>query len=140
MTRNISALLVGVLFGFGLSLSTMTDRHRVLAFLDVAGDWDPTLMLVMGGAVLVTLVVFRLILRRPAPLLDEHFHLPKKTHLDRDLVLGAAIFGIGWGIGGFCPGPGLAGLWSLAPNPLIFSTCLVAGGLLAGVFTVPSGR
>ena len=130
--RQLAALIVGVLFGLGLSLSTMTDRHRVLGFLDVAGDWDPTLLFVMGGAVLVTLVSFRFILRRPAPVLDERFQLPRKTELDGPLMGGAVIFGIGWGLGGFCPGPALAGLWSMAPNPVLFTASMVAGGLLAG--------
>ena len=82
MNRELSALLAGLIFGVGLSLSEMTDRHRVLGFLDVAGDWDPTLLFVVGGAALVTLVTFRFVLRRPGPMLEQQFHLPSKKDVD----------------------------------------------------------
>lgn len=131
MNRNVMALLSGLIFGLGLALSGMTDRHRVLGFLDVAGDWDPTLLFVMGGAVLVTLVTFRFVLRRPRPVLGSRFHLPSKQHVDGPLVAGAVLFGIGWGLAGFCPGPALASLMALTPNPVVFCVALVAGSFAA---------
>lgn len=110
MTRILGAGLAGILFGFGLALSGMTNPDKVLDFLDVTGSWDPSLLLVLGGAVGVTLVSFRFILRRPAPLLDRRFHLPSLRRTDGPLVVGAVLFGIGWGISGYCPGPAIASL------------------------------
>ena len=131
MNRLIVAVISGLLFGFGLSLSEMTNRHRVLGFLDVTGNWDASLVFVMGGAVLVTLVSFRFILKRSAPLFDESFYLPVKKHIDKRLIGGSALFGIGWGIAGYCPGPAIAGLGSLSLNPLLFFLCFIAGSYLA---------
>ncbi len=130
MKRLTAALVAGLLFGFGLSLARMTDRQRVLGFLDVAGDWDPTLVWVLGGAVGTTLITFRLILRREQPLLDAGFHLPTRTHLDRSLLIGASLFGIGWGIAGYCPGPGIAALGIGLPNAAVFVLALAAGSFL----------
>lgn len=132
MKQTLSAFLFGLVFGFGLALSTMTDRGRVLGFLDLAGDWDPTLLFVMGGAVLVTVVLFRFVLRCRTPLLASRFFLPDKTALDGPLLIGAAIFGIGWGLAGYCPGPAIAGLHALTINPVLFVVALVAGSLLGG--------
>lgn len=131
MNRDVTALLSGLIFGIGLALSGMTDRQRVLGFLDVAGDWDPTLVFVMGGAVLVTLITFRFVLRRSRPVLEETFHLPSKKRVDGPLVTGAVLFGVGWGLAGFCPGPALASLTALTPNPLLFCISLVAGSFAA---------
>jgi hypothetical protein len=131
MNRSLAALISGLMFGFGLALSGMTDRHRVLGFLDVTGDWDPTLLFVMGGAVAVTLITFRFVLRRPRPVLESQFHLPAKKHVDAPLVTGAVLFGIGWGLAGYCPGPALASLTALSLNPVVFCVGLVAGSLLA---------
>jgi hypothetical protein len=126
-----ASLISGSIFGFGLALSGMTDRHRVLGFLDVAGDWDPTLLFVMGGAVAVTLITFRFVLRRPVPVFETQFHLPARQHVDVPLVTGAALFGIGWGLAGYCPGPALASLTALSLNPFVFCVGLVAGSLVA---------
>lgn len=131
MAWLLSSTACGLLFGFGLALSQMTDRQRVLGFLDVAGNWDPTLIFVMGGAVVTTLLSFRFILKREAPLLDEKFHLPQLTRVDLKLVLGAALFGIGWGIAGYCPGPAIAALNSLTANPLLFFISFIIGSRLA---------
>lgn len=131
MNRELSALVAGLIFGAGLTLSEMTDRHRVLGFLDVTGDWDPTLLFVMGGAVLVTLVTFRFVLSRPGPVLEQQFHLPSKKNVDPPLIIGAVLFGIGWGVAGYCPGPGLASLTALTLNPYVFCFALIAGSLLA---------
>ena len=131
MNRDLSALLAGLIFGAGLSISGMTDRHRVLGFLDVAGAWDPTLVFVMGGAVLVTLITFRFVLQRPRPVLEQQFHLPSKKQVDAPIIVGAAVFGIGWGLAGYCPGPALASLTSLTLNPIVFCIALIVGSLLA---------
>lgn len=104
------ALISGLLFGIGLALSNMMDPAKVLNFLDVAGSWDPSLLFVMGGAIAITMPGFYFILKRPHPLLDKRFYVPDASHLDRQLVMGAALFGVGWGIGGFCPGPAFAAL------------------------------
>jgi uncharacterized membrane protein YedE/YeeE len=130
----ITALLIGTLFGLGLSISEMINPARVIGFLDIAGRWDPTLMFVMGGALAVTLPGYALILRRGRPLLDSHFFLPTKQALDRPLILGAVIFGIGWGLGGICPGPALAALASGSPGIVIFVVAMIAGQWLAGRF------
>ena len=131
MKRLLVAIVSGLLFGFGLSLSEMTNRHRVLAFLDVTGEWDASLIFVMGGAVFVTLVSFRFILKRTAPVFDESFHLPLRKSIDAKLIGGSALFGIGWGIAGYCPGPAIAALGSFTLNPLLFLLCFIAGSYLA---------
>ena len=126
MKQNLVALLSGLLFGLGLSLSQMIDRERVLAFLDITGNWDSTLLFVLGGAVGVTVIAFRFVLRLPHPIWGKKFDLPTKTHLDRPLILGAAIFGIGWGLAGYCPGPALTALvfwWSQSYNLPIGFNC-----------------
>ncbi len=107
--KPLVALLCGLIFGAGLTVSGMTDPARVAGFLDLFGAWDPTLAFVMGGALAVAVPGFQWLLRRPRPQLDERFHLPTRQGIDRDLWLGAALFGIGWGLSGFCPGPALAG-------------------------------
>lgn len=129
MKQNLMALVCGVLFGCGLGLSQMVDRDRVLGFLDVAGVWDPTLLFVLGGAVGVTMISFRLILRLPHPGLADRFDLPTAKDIDISLVAGAAIFGIGWGIAGYCPGPGIAALILGSLNPVLFLLGAIAGSL-----------
>lgn len=104
------AFLSGILFGTGLTLSQMANPDKVLNFLDVTGNWDPSLILVMIGALSVTVLFFRIILKRPKPLFDEKFYLSTKSAIDKPLIIGATIFGIGWGISGYCPGPVVAGL------------------------------
>ena len=127
----ITATLSGLLFGFGLSLSEMTNRHRVLGFLDVTGDWDASLIFVMAGAVLVTVITFHFILKQSAPLLGGKFHLPLIKSLDAKLFGGAAIFGIGWSIAGYCPGPAISALGSLSANPLVFFIFFIIGSCSA---------
>ncbi|HHP7244209.1 MAG TPA: DUF6691 family protein [Elainellaceae cyanobacterium] len=127
--QNLVALVSGVIFGFGLSLSQMIDRDRVLGFLDIAGIWDPTLLFVLGGAVGVTLIAFRWVLRQPYPLVAEKFYLPTRHDIDLPLVIGAAIFGIGWGIAGYCPGPGITALVLGIWNPVLFVVALIVGSL-----------
>lgn len=127
MTPVVSALFIGMLFGFGLAVSEMIDPARVIGFLDVAGSWDPTLLFVMGGALALTVPAFPLILRRVRPLLADFFALPTKSKLDGPLIAGAIIFGIGWGIAGFCPGPALAALASGSPTVALFVVAMIAG-------------
>lgn len=110
MKLIITALISGILFGIGLTLSQMTIPNKVIGFLDLAGNWDPSLIFVMVGALTVTIISFRTILKRPNPLFDQKFYLSSKSALDKPLLIGAAIFGIGWGISGYCPGPSVAGL------------------------------
>lgn len=131
MKKILAALASGTLFGAGLAWSGMTDPARVTGFLDVAGAWDPTLALVMIAGLAVATPAFRLILGRPRPLLDERFRLPTKTALDRPLLAGAAVFGVGWGLAGLCPGPALAGLVTGSPLVLLFVAAMVAGQWLA---------
>lgn len=114
MQRNLTSSLAGLVFGFGLGLSGMTHPEKVLDFLDVSGTWDASLLFVLGGAVGVTLVSFRFILRMKKPVLAERFIITKETHIDRQIIIGAMLFGIGWGISGYCPGPAVALL--AAPN------------------------
>ncbi len=139
MGRYISIFIAGLLFGLGLAISSMTHAAKVLGFLDVAGDWDPSLLLVLGGAVGVTAVAFRFILRRPAPLIEPVFRLPTAKDIDGPLLVGAAIFGIGWGISGYCPGPAIASL--AAPNweTWIFLPAVFLGAFLHRVSTMSPG-
>lgn len=104
------ALIAGLLFGLGLAISSMMDPAKVLNFLDVTGNWDPSLFFVMGGAVAVTMPGFHFILKRPHPVFDKRFYVPDASVIDGPLLIGAALFGVGWGIGGLCPGPAFAGL------------------------------
>jgi len=110
MKARLAALISGILFGLGLTVSQMVNPKKVLGFLDVAGQWDPSLLLVMGGGVLVTVLSFPWIQRRGRPLWAERFSLPTRSDIDRNLLLGAALFGIGWAIAGYCPGPAIAAL------------------------------
>lgn len=126
MKRALSAFFAGALFAVGLILGGMTQPAKVIGFLDVTGHWDPSLAFVMGGAVLVYAVLFRLFVRRPTPLFESKFHLPSRRDIDSRLVIGAAIFGIGWGLAGYCPGPGFASL-TAGRLPLVFVAALILG-------------
>jgi uncharacterized protein len=127
MNRIFVALFCGILFGVGLTFAQMTNPEKVLNFLDIAGNWDPSLIFVMLGALLITVVSFRFILKRPAPLLDEKFYLASKSAIDKPLLAGAALFGIGWGLGGYCPGPIVAGLGLGNTESFILLAALYAG-------------
>lgn len=129
--RILVALAAGGWFGVGLALGGMTDPRVVLGFLDVgaipAGGWNPRLAFVLGGALAVTFAGYRLAWRRGRPWFAEAFSLPAKTKIDRRLLLGAALFGAGWGIAGYCPGPALAALPALAPGGIAFVAAMLAG-------------
>lgn len=130
LAQALAALGCGTIFGFGLSLSGMLDPARVQGFLDVFGAWDPSLMFVLGGAVLVAMAGMMLVRKMAKPVLAETFDLPTKTRIDTPLVLGSAIFGIGWGLGGFCPGPAIASLPMGYGTVAIFIVAMVVGMLL----------
>jgi uncharacterized membrane protein YedE/YeeE len=130
MIRSVWALLSGAVFGLGLAISEMINPAKVLAFLDVAGRWDPSLALVMAGALAVTLISFHLILRRPAPLLGGGFEVPSRRNIDRPLVAGAALFGIGWGLVGYCPGPAIASVVFGHPKSFVFIVAMILGAWL----------
>jgi uncharacterized membrane protein YedE/YeeE len=123
----VSAFIVGLVFGIGLIIAGMTNPAKVQGFLDLAGNWDPSLAFVMGGAILVALVAFRFAGKRQRSLLGEAMRLPTATHIDRRLVLGGLAFGAGWGLAGFCPGPALASLATGGVKALIFTGAMVAG-------------
>lgn len=125
--RGFIAFIVGFIFALGLGLSGMTQPHIVRGFLDVTGSWDWRLMGVMVGAIAIHAVTFRLILKRSSPLLDSNFHVPSKTLIDARLVIGAMIFGIGWGWTGICPGPGIVGLASGRSEFFYFVGAMIIG-------------
>jgi hypothetical protein len=127
---SLAAFASGALFGAGLAMSGMTDARRVLGFLDLFGDFDPTLLFVLGGAVMTTVVLFRFVLGRGSPVLATTFHLSNLRRIDRRLLLGAAVFGVGWGIAGYCPGPALAGLGIASREALWFVPAMIGGMLL----------
>ena len=130
MTRVLAAFVAGALFGIGLVVGKMTDPNVVLGFLDVAGAFDPTLLFVMFGAVATTTLAFRFVLQRGRPVLDADFHLPTRTVIDRDLVAGAVVFGVGWGIAGYCPGPMLVGMAGGAWTAWVFLPAMLLGAVL----------
>ena len=126
--KRISALTSGLLFGLGLAASGMTDTQKVIGFLDVFGDWDPDLMFVTGAAVITTFIGFKLVLSRvEKPLFGPLFSIPTRSDIDSRLVLGSALFGIGWGLYGYCPGPALASIVYLSPITMGFLISMVIG-------------
>lgn len=131
--RFLLGLASGLVFGLGLVISGMSNPAKVLNFLDIFGTWDPSLAFVMGGASLTTFVGYRLAWRRERPLLMPRFEIPTRADIDVPLLTGAAIFGIGWGIGGFCPGPAWTALPLAAPGTLAFLPAMLAG-MLAGLW------
>lgn len=135
MTKNITALLCGILFGLGLTISQMNNPDKVLAFLDIFGEWDASLAFVMGGALITLATLQHFIFKREHPIFDTQFHLPTKNNLiDKRLILGAIIFGFGWGLIGFCPGAVLAAFGDGKIEPFIFTLALGAGMMLFSWF------
>lgn len=127
MNSLLAAFAAGLLFAIGLGISGMTQPAKVTAFLDFAGDWDPSLACVMIGAIIVHAAFYRLIRRRPTPLFASAFSIPTRIDLDPRLVGGAALFGIGWGMGGFCPGPAVTSLVSGQVSVVIFVAAMIVG-------------
>ncbi|WP_208352864.1 DUF6691 family protein [Pseudaestuariivita rosea] len=131
--RLILSYVIGLIFGVGISISGMANPAKVLNFFDIAGTWDPSLAFVMGGALAVTFVGYRFVLRRPSPLLASGFQLPTRRDLDLPLIAGSAIFGVGWGIAGFCPGGALPALGTGRSEVFIFVGALLAGIIAAKI-------
>lgn len=128
--QHVVALFSGLLFAIGLGVAGMTNPNKVLNFLDVSGTWDPSLAFVMGGAILVYMPVFRLLKGRDAPMWAPDFHWPTKKDVDTKLVIGSILFGAGWGIAGFCPGPAIVAATGLSAPVLLFFAAMVTGMLL----------
>lgn len=125
--QPLAALLCGTLFGFGLALSGMLNPARVQGFLDLFGAWDPSLIFVLGGAVLVAMAGMLVVRRMQRPVLADSFQIPENRSIDAKLLLGSALFGIGWGLGGFCPGPALAALSMGYLAPVVFVVAMICG-------------
>lgn len=128
--QNIAALMTGILFGFGLGVAQMIDPNKIQNFLDIAGAWDASLMLVLGAALGVSFFAIRTILKQQSPRFAARFSLPSKPNVDRSLLIGAALFGIGWGMAGYCPGPGFAALALSSWEPAIFLLTMTVGFIL----------
>lgn len=128
--QTLAALIAGLVFGLGLIVSGMANPEKVLGFLDLAGLWDPSLAFVMGGAIIVGLVAFAIARRRTLSFLGLKMNIPTATHIDKRLVIGSLMFGIGWGIAGFCPGPGLVALGAGEGKAAVFVASMVAGMLV----------
>jgi uncharacterized protein len=124
---SISALIVGFIFAIGLGLSGMTNPKNVVSFLDVFGDWNPSLVFVMGGALLVHMVFFRVITKRASPLFASQFQIPNRRDIDKRLIVGSMLFGIGWGLAGYCPAPAITSLASFTAPPIIFVLSMLVG-------------
>lgn len=129
--RLVLSYLIGLVFGVGISISGMANPAKVLNFFDVAGAWDPSLAFVMGGALIVTALGYRFVLKRPSPMLASSFQLPTRRDLDMPLIGGSAVFGIGWGIAGFCPGGALPALGTGRSEVFIFVAALLVGIIAA---------
>ncbi|MFC7292672.1 DUF6691 family protein [Hirschia litorea] len=134
MSKHISGLFAGLIFGLGLTISQMTNPEKVISFLDIFGEWDPSLAFVMGGAVITSFIGYRLVWRRKTPLFDTQFQIPKNTSIDPKLAIGATLFGIGWGLVGLCPGPAIAGLLIGGKNILIFLAAMIAGMVVFEIY------
>jgi uncharacterized protein len=138
-SRSISVLIqfgIGLLFGLGLIISGMVNPAKVLNFLDITGTWDPSLAFVMGGAVIVTFIGYKLVLKRKQPVFDSVFHLPTKNDIDNRLVTGAAIFGIGWGLAGFCPGPAFTAFGTGQTGAVIVVLAMIVGMVAARILSL----
>ena len=127
MMNKIFSLLSGLIFGLGLTLSSMTNPAKVIGFLDITGNWDPSLMFVMIGAIVVSAPIFYLLRNKTKPLFELNFEIPTVKNLDKQLILGSSLFGIGWGIVGFCPGPAISSLFLLNPLSILFVISMIVG-------------
>jgi uncharacterized protein len=130
MRAPIASLVAGTIFGAGLALSDMINPARVLGFLDLAGEWDPSLAFVMGGAIIPMVIAYAISRRMRTPLFDRSFFIPENRVMDSRLLIGAALFGIGWGLVGFCPGPAIAGLVFGQWQPWLFVAAMLGGMMI----------
>jgi uncharacterized membrane protein YedE/YeeE len=130
MKQNVVAFLAGLVFALGLGISGMTDPRKVIGFLDLFGAWDPTLMFVMGGAILVHAPFYILKKRLKKPLVADRWHVPADSAITKPLLLGAFLFGIGWGLAGYCPGPAVVSLAKIQLQPFLFVICMIIGFFL----------
>ncbi|MGZ3722498.1 MAG: DUF6691 family protein [Bdellovibrionales bacterium] len=128
MKNHLTAAAAGFIFAAGLCISGMTQPEKIFGFLNIFGNWNPALIFVMVGAIAVHFITYRLIRRRSSPLFSKNWYVPEKTNITKSLIIGSLLFGIGWGLGGYCPGPGLVSLASLQLKPLLF-----VGGMLIGM-------
>ena len=137
--RLIGSYIIGLIFGIGISISGMANPAKVVNFFDVAGIWDPSLAFVMGGALIVTFFGYTFVLKQPAPFLDGTFHLPTRKDLDGELLGGSVVFGVGWGIAGFCPGGALPALGTGVTDVFIFVGAMLAGIAVARTIKTRTG-
>lgn len=128
---KVIALISGLLFGYGLALSGMLSPSKVVGFLDLTGNWDPSLAFVMGGGLMVTVIAFKFMLKQPHPIFGDKFHLPTSNDIDKRLIIGSGLFGLGWAIGGLCPGPAISSLAYASPKIAVFGVAMVIGILVA---------
>lgn len=140
MKRTLSSFVVGLVFAFGLGLSGMTLPERVVGFLDLFGNWNPSLVFVMLGALIVHAILYRVIRKRPSPLFASEWYVPSRTDITPSLVTGASLFGLGWGLAGYCPAPAITALPSLGLKPFVFVIAMIAGMLLFRLWQKVSPR
>jgi len=137
MAKILSALLAGAIFGLGLALSGMVDPNKVVGFLDITGNWDPSLMFVLGGGVITTTIAYRFIFAQGKPMFERDFQLPDLLKIDGRLLFGSVLFGVGWGLIGYCPGPAIASIGFRPDEPLIVVISMLAGMLLYRAISRP---
>lgn len=131
---TLSALISGLIFGTGLIVSGMTNPAKIISFLDITGEWDPSLLLVMGSALAINVWVFRWIKTRKTSLLGNDIKFPLKQHIDISLIAGSITFGIGWGLSGYCPGPAIASIFTGSAKTIIFLIAMISGMLIANLY------
>jgi len=134
MKNNFAALIVGIVFALGLGISGMTRPEKVIGFLNIFVDWDASLAFVMAGAIAIHAVAYRLIRRRSSPLFSKEFYVPTSKELTPSLIIGAFIFGVGWALAGYCPGPAITSLGSFEIRPLMFVVSMILGMLLFRIY------
>lgn len=132
------AFIAGLLMSLGMAVSKMIDPQKVLSFLDITGNWDPSLALVMASALTVYTIGFYTVMKKPTPLFEKAFYLPTHQKIDRPLLIGAAVFGIGWGMVGYCPGPALSAITSLSSGNFGFVVAMIVGWFIAKYVKLPS--
>lgn len=130
MKYSLTSLFIGFLFALGLGISGMTNPQNVISFLDLSGKWNPSLIFVMIGAIVVHSISYRLIMKRSSPFFSKEFHVPQRRDIDRSLILGSFIFGLGWGLAGFCPAPAITALTTLHAEVFIFFISMLSGMML----------